>query len=74
MARSIKVYNHEKVNYTFCPKFRKWTFVQDQFTYVTPCGGAEIAHKIARIIAGSIKRCNGMDNLARANVARLISK
>jgi hypothetical protein len=66
-------------NVTYAARGRKWTFeVGTTYSYSTPRmpGGAETAHKVARIINGSIKRSNNgtMDNLGRSNMNTILHK
>ena len=65
-----KTYIHEDV--TYGARGRRWGFVTPRYSYHTPImpGGRETADKIARIIAGGVKRTDGsdIDNLARANM------
>lgn len=78
MAR--KTYTEGTVTYT--PAGRRW-----KFTAVAPNGGeyhlntnipggAETAHKVARIINGGVKRTKkgDIDSLARANMATIFHK
>ena len=59
------IYQHETVTYRFVGK---WEFKTDGFTLLTALkGGSETAHKVARIVAGALKRTGGkgIDPLAR---------
>jgi len=69
-----KTYTHE--NLTYGAKGPHWSFAAPNYFYSTPDmpGGAQTAHKVARVIAGSLKRSGDMDNLARANVAAIIHR
>lgn len=54
---------------------QKWEFNAPKFQYKSPLvGGAEAAHRIAKAIIGALKRTKGqgLDNLARANMAKII--
>jgi hypothetical protein len=67
-----KIYIHREVVYGYSPIFRKWRFVVGKTDYLTAIrGGAETAHKVARIIQGAVARCGGLDNMARANISRI---
>ena len=74
-----KQYSTESIKFGYNQKARKWTFetiAEPRFTLVTPVrGGASTGLKIANIIAGGLKRTrtNSLDNLARTNIARLVS-
>jgi hypothetical protein len=64
-----KLYTHENV--TYGARGRKWVFETPTYSYSTPVmpGGRPTADKIARIIAGGVKRGKGvLDNLGRANM------
>ena len=62
-----KTYTHENVTYGAAG--RRWSFKTDGYSYTTPTmpGGRETADKVARIIAGGVKRSGGndIDGLAR---------
>lgn len=60
------------LNYGYSLRFRKWAFVFGGDSILVACHGGEQGHKVAKIIAGAIKRGNGMDNLARANIATVL--
>ena len=66
-----KQYTHENVTYGFNGA---WEFNAAGNTYRTPLkGGAEVAHKVARVVNGSFKRTGaGLDNLARANIFKIV--
>ena len=58
---------------------RRWTFKADSgYQYSTPImpGGAETAHKVARVINGSVKRSatGELDNLGRANMNQIFHR
>jgi len=74
-----KTHTHENVTYGAAG--RRWSFVTDGYSYVTPVmpGGRETADKVARIIAGAAKRLgpairNGLDGLAKANMHTVFHK
>lgn len=71
-----KLYTHNQVTYGYGSASRKWVFKALGFEYRTQLpGGAETAHKVARVVSGSLKRMgNGLDNLARANIAQITAK
>jgi hypothetical protein len=59
----------------------KWEFThvhpvdQFKFTLAQPVkGGKEIAGKVANVVGGAMKRTNGrgLDNLARANITKIV--
>ena len=74
--KTSPTYQHEDITYTFA---RKWEFTYRPagapfFSFRTSLqGGVEAAHKVARIVAGALKRTNGagLDALARANIRQL---
>lgn len=62
-----KLYIHETV--TYGSSGRNWKFTAPGYELKTAFkGGAETAHKVARIVAGAVKRMGTMDNLGRANI------
>jgi len=72
---------HTIENVTYGSRGRRWEFTAQKdgaevYKYGTPImpGGAETAHKVARVINGAVKRSGGMDNLARSNVATIFHK
>lgn len=73
----MKEHKFGNITYYFSHENRKWTFRavngQTHATFYFVCGGAQIAHKVARILTGAFKRTKqlAIDNLARANVAQL---
>lgn len=74
---NIKQYTNKdgSVTYTYSLQAKKWEFKIPAIntTFLTPVPTRAIgAAKIANILAGSVKRSNAVDNLARANIARLI--
>jgi hypothetical protein len=68
-----KTHIHEQVS--FGAKGRRWEFTAPGYSYATPRmpGGSVTAKKIAGAISGGNKRTkgNGIDNLARANMATI---
>ncbi len=67
-----KQYKHNEINYSFQPKARKWVFNAPNYCLIQSCnGGAEIAHKVVRLIEGGLKRTKGvgLDNLARHHIS-----
>jgi len=69
-----KSYTHEQV--TYGAKGRRWEFTAPNYQFATPTmpGGVITAHKVARVINGSHKRCDGMDNLARGKMSTIFHK
>lgn len=69
-----KTYTHEQVEYG--AHGRKWKFTAPKYEYSTPImpGGAETAHKVARVINGAVKRCGELDNLGRSNIHTILTK
>ncbi len=62
LGKNTLVYGYSRV-------YRKWKFTADNgHTMLVPCHGAEQGHKIANIIAGSLKRSGKVDGLARSNI------
>jgi len=53
---------------------KKWAFRwPGNNTLIVECKGREMADKVARVIAGSLKRNdNKLDNLARANITQIL--
>ena len=70
-----KVYNYGVIDYSYSLTYKKWVFSgKNGFTFLSRSpGGAETAHKIARILNGSISRKQAVDNMARANISRLVN-
>lgn len=66
-------YSLDQIKYKYSKAARKWQFVLNNFTYLVPCHGAEKAHRVARQVAGAVKRCGGMDNSARGQISRILS-
>jgi hypothetical protein len=61
------------LSYGYKRNFRKWAFTLETNTRLLAAHGAEQGHKIARIIAGSLKRSgNLVDGLASANIDRVL--
>ena len=71
MAKTTYEFNN--IFYTYRPAAKKWEFKADQYTLLHACKGAEAAHKVAKQIAGALKRCQnqGIDQLCRANIAKI---
>lgn len=68
-----KLYTHETV--TYGSSGRNWVFKAPGYELKTAFkGGAETAHKVARIVAGAVKRSGEMDNLGRANIYTVTHK
>ena len=70
---------HTLENLTYGAKGRRWEFTANSgYKYSTPVmpGGAETAHKIARVISGAVKRSKTgeLDNLGRSNMATIFHK
>lgn len=69
------IYHHETVTYRFCGKWEFTTTTADgkAFSILKPLPGVEAAHKVAKIIAGALKRTKGqgLDGLARANIEQM---
>lgn len=69
----IKSYSNGSVKYGYSLNAKKWEFVIPaiNFTFLCKVKGREVgAQKVANLLAGSVKRCNSIDNLCRANVAK----
>ena len=71
-----KTYHSGNVEFGFgLVNTNKWGFkVKDgakAHVLLTACKGLTVAHKIANLINGSFKRSGCIDNLCRANIARL---
>lgn len=63
------------LTYGYKREFRKWVFVADKRSFLVSCHGKEQGHKIARIIAGSVKRAGVLvDGMARANIAKVLGE
>ena len=72
-----KTHTHKQVS--FGARGRRWEFsTPDGYVYATPTmpGGRDTATKIAGAIAGGNTRThgNGIDNLARSNMATIFHK
>lgn len=70
-----KSYAYEQI--TYGSTGQKWVFSSPSFRLITPLvGGLETAHKVARVVNGAMKRCDGkgLDNLARANILQITTK
>jgi hypothetical protein len=59
---------------TFGSTGRKWTFAWPGNELYVACRGVEMAHKVARILSGSLKRSGKLDNLGRANITSLLNR
>jgi hypothetical protein len=72
MAKTTYEFNN--IFYTYRPTAKKWEFKADTYTFLCACKGAEVAHKVAKQVAGALKRCQnqGIDNLARANISKVV--
>ncbi len=73
--------SHTIENVTYGASGRRWTFTAGPaeaptYIYASPLihGGAETAHKIARVISGAVKRSGTMDNLGRSNMSTILHK
>ena len=60
------------LTYGYSLQFRKWAFHVPGSVVLVACKGGEQAHKVARVILGSIKRSGQYDNMGRANVNSLV--
>ena len=72
---NIKHYSNGSVSYSYSLNSKKWEFVIPAINFTFLCkvkGRGEGAGRIANILAGSMKRCNGVDNLARANISKFV--
>lgn len=62
------------LTYGYKREFRKWGFTVDKRTAIIPCHGKEQGHKVARIIAGSVKRAGVLvDGMARSNIEKILA-
>lgn len=68
-----RTYTQGQVTYGYVKSYRKWAFVTPTIERLEACKGQEVAHKVASVIAGSFKRCGKLDNLARANISKLVN-
>ena len=64
-------YNEKGIDFNYSRACKTWEFKYGGNTFLTQAGGKEKAKKIASIIAGSLKRCQGIDGLCRVNIVRL---
>lgn len=62
------------LQYGYSVKYRKWTFKAPLMEHLIACRGGEQAHKVAKLIAGAVKRCGRMDGCARTNIDRILAK
>jgi hypothetical protein len=68
----IRIVNGKVLGYKFDVSIRKWSFRIDATnSLLVACKGQDMAHKVANILAGSLKRIGKVDNLARANISQL---
>lgn len=69
-----KTYTHKDVVYG--SNGPKWVFQAGNYELkLSLPGGAETAHKVAKVVNGAFLRTHGgMDNLGRANINTLIAK
>jgi len=71
----IKTYSNGSVTYSYSLNSKKWEFniPAIQATFLTPVPGrSQMAAKIANVLAGSAKRSNSIDGLARANISKIL--
>lgn len=73
---NIKSYTNKdgSVTYTYSLNSKKWEFTVKSSNFVFLCKVPTRAHgaeRIANFIAGSFKRVGSLDNMARANIAKL---
>ena len=72
-----KEYQFNSVKYGFSLPHRKWVFTDGgAYTLISSVkGGAETAHKVAHVVNAGLSRTKGkgIDNLARANIAKLVA-
>ena len=68
-------YSEKGIDFNYSRACKTWEFKyakgEQVNTVLVPANGKEKAFKIASIIAGSLKRCQEIDGLCRANIARL---
>ena len=72
---NLKTYSHAGVEFKYSLNSKKWEFhvPAAKYTFLTPCPGrAVMAKKIAGLVAGSFKRGNQLDGLARAGIKKLV--
>jgi len=70
-----KEYKYKSITYGF--QGRKWHFKAKSFELLMPVpGGAEIAHAIARLVAGGLVRTKGkgIDGLTRAAIDKKLAE
>lgn len=70
-----KTYTHNQITYGSAGQ--KWVFNATGFEYRAGLkGGQDTAHKVARVVSGSLIRTHGigLDNLGRANIAQIVAK
>jgi hypothetical protein len=61
----------ETVTYGYSIQFRKWIYRVGTHTLLVKCKGVAMGHKVANIVGGAVKRTGTVDNMARANIAKL---
>ncbi len=69
--KNLKRYQKGPVDYGYNLVYRGWDFVMPGHTLILHCKGQEVAHKVANVCVGAVKRSGGLDNLARANINKL---
>jgi hypothetical protein len=70
----IRIVNGKILGYKFDVSIRKWQFrINASNSLLIACRGQEMAHKVANILCGSLKRGDSVDNLARANISQVTS-
>jgi len=72
--KNLKNYSANGIDYTYSLQAQGWVFkvVAANFTLIRHFrGGAEKAHKIARILAGSFKRAGHLDGMGRYAIERV---
>ena len=63
------------VVYGYSLRFRKWSFrFPGNQEMLVACRGTQQADKVAKLIAGSFKRCGKVDGSARSNINRVIGE
>lgn len=72
-TNTLKVTANVSITYGYKRAYRKWEFVTPDRTVLIACKGADVAHKVASVLAGAIKRSGKIDNLARNNVDRILA-
>jgi hypothetical protein len=69
-----KEFEIEQIKYNYEPKFKKWHFRGAAYELALNVKGAERAGKVAKQIAGALKRTKniGLDNLARGQINKIL--